>query len=105
MGKNTQSGTPHMLRFICCLLGLSFLSLRQPLRTVYAGAREGNNERPAGSPCFLDGHTQAHDLMWVRDFKVRLRPSGLPIVLESAAELTAAEGNDGIGSAHGPKHT
>lgn len=37
--------------------------------------------------------------------KLANRPAGLPVILESATQLTTAEGDDGISSAHRPKHS
>ena len=41
----------------------------------------------------------------VRDFKVSFLPARLPVVFEFAAELTAAQGDNGIGAAHGLEHS
>jgi len=41
---------------------------------------------------------------WVRDLEVDSRPPCLPVILEFATELAAAEGDDGIGSPYGPEH-
>jgi hypothetical protein len=37
--------------------------------------------------------------------KLAKRPAGFPIILESATQLTTAEGDDGISTAHRPEHS
>jgi hypothetical protein len=37
--------------------------------------------------------------------KLGRRPAGLPVILEPATELTAPQGDNGIGSTHCPEHT
>jgi hypothetical protein len=39
-----------------------------------------------------------------RTFKVRPGPARLPIILESATQLTAAEDDNSVGSTYGPEH-
>jgi hypothetical protein len=44
------------------------------------------------------------DYPGVRDLKVSFKPGGWPSILKPAVELTASQGQDGVGTAHTPEH-
>ena len=45
------------------------------------------------------------EIRWVRDIEVEsCGPAILPVVLELAVEMAAAQGNDSVGAANGPEH-
>ena len=74
----------------------------------FESVTEGWKSHLCGRPIRLPQNgrqARGSPFMGCATLKLAKRPAGLPIILESATQLTTAEGDDGISTAHRPEHS